>query len=39
VNEVVIILNKRPRKRFGFRSPEEVFQNATLNNEGVAFIT
>ena len=39
VNEVVDILNQRPRKRFGFRSPEEVFQNATLNNEGVAFIT
>jgi hypothetical protein len=36
---VVDILNQRPRKRFGFRSPEEVFQNATLNNEGVAFIT
>jgi|GEM_PF-5960841 IS30 family transposase len=39
VNEIVDILNQRPRKRFGFRSPEEVFQNATLNNEGVAFIT
>ena len=39
VNEVVDILNQRPRKRFGYRSPEEVFQNATLNNEGVAFIT
>jgi IS30 family transposase len=39
VNEVVDILNQRPRKRFGFRSPEEVFQNATINNEGVAFIT
>jgi IS30 family transposase len=39
VNEVVDILNQRPRKRFGFRSPEEVFRNATLNNEGVAFIT
>ena len=39
VSEVVDILNQRPRKRFGFRSPEEVFQNATLNNEGVAFVT
>ncbi|GAB2797815.1 IS30 family transposase [Rhabdobacter roseus] len=39
VNEVVDMLNQRPRKRFGFRSPQEVFQNATLNNEGVAFIT
>jgi IS30 family transposase len=38
VKEVVDILNQRPRKRFGFRSPEEVFQNATLNKEGVAFI-
>jgi IS30 family transposase len=39
VNEVVDILNQRPRKRFGYRSPDEVFQNATLNNQGVAFIT
>jgi IS30 family transposase len=31
VNEVVDILNHRPRKRSGFRSPEEVFQNVTLN--------
>jgi IS30 family transposase len=39
VNEVVDILNQRPRKRFGYRSPDEVFQSATLNNQGVAFIT
>jgi len=39
VEEVVDILNQRPRKRLGFRSPDEVFRNATLNNQGVAFIT
>lgn len=39
VNEVTEKLNQRPRKRFGYQSPNEVFQNATLNNEGVAFIT
>jgi len=32
VDQVVVILNQRPRKRFGYRSPEEVFQSATLNN-------
>jgi len=39
VDEVTEKLNQRPRKRFGYRSPNEVFQNATLNNKGVAFIT
>lgn len=39
INEVVEILNQRPRKRFGYRSPEEVFQGAVRNKEGVAFIT
>ncbi len=39
VDEVVQILNQRPRKRFGFRSPEEVFKNAVKNEGCVAFIT
>jgi len=39
VEEVVDILNQRPRKRFGYSSPDEVFQKVTLNNQGVAFIT
>ena len=39
VDVVVQILNHRPRKRFGFRSPQEVFEDALRNQEGVAFIT
>ncbi len=39
VDEVVQTLNQRPRKRFGYRSPEEVFNDALRNEEGVAFIT
>lgn len=39
IEQVVDVLNQRPRKRFGFRSPEEVFQSAILNQHGVAFIT
>jgi len=39
VNEVAEKLNQRPRKRFGYQSPNEVFYDA-LENEGcVAFIT
>lgn len=39
VEEVTEILNQRPRKRFGYRCPNEVFNDA-LENEGcVAFIT
>ena len=30
VDDVVRILNQRPRKRFGYRSPEEVFDRARL---------
>lgn len=32
-------LNNRPRKRFGFLSPNVVFLQAIINNEKVAFIT
>lgn len=39
VDQVVNILNQRPRKRFGYQSPEEVFYGAIKNQQGVAFIT
>lgn len=39
VNEVVNKLNNRPRKRFGFQTPNEVFSQATNKNGKVAFIT
>lgn len=32
-------LNNRPRKRFGFLSPNQVYSNALKNNGKVAFIT
>jgi IS30 family transposase len=32
-------LNNRPRKRFGFKTPNEVFINSLNNNGQVAFIT
>lgn len=39
VKKVENILNNRPRKRYGFKSPNEVFAEA-INNEGkVAFMT
>jgi transposase, IS30 family len=31
-------LNDRPRKRFGFQSPNEVFSQAIKNNGQVAFV-
>jgi IS30 family transposase len=39
VDKVERILNNRPRKRFGYRTPEEVFVNAINNNGIVAFMT
>ncbi len=39
VNEVVDKLNNRPRKRFGFKTPNEIFSQAIQNNGKVAFIT
>ena len=38
INRVVNILNNRPRKRFGFKSPNEVFALKLEENKGVAFI-
>ena len=38
VNEVVTILNNRPRKRFGFKSPNEVLAQKLDNSPAVAFI-
>jgi len=39
VDEVTEKLNQRPRKRFGYRSPNEVFNDALQNKGSVAFIT
>lgn len=39
VEQVEKTLNNRPRKRFGFQSPNEVFVNAINNNGIVAFMT
>jgi len=39
VTEVQNKLNDRPRKRYGFHSPNEMYSQATQNNTGVAFIT
>lgn len=38
INRVVNILNNRPRKRFGFKSPNEVFAQKVEANKPVAFI-
>jgi len=37
--QVEKIVNNRPRKRFGYRTPEEVFVNAINNNGIVALLT
>ena len=39
VDEVTEKLNQRPRKRFGYRSPNEVFNDALKKEGCVAFIT
>lgn len=39
VNRVVNILNNRPRKRLGFKSPNEVFAQKLEANRRVAFIS
>ena len=39
VDEVTEKLNQRPRKRFGYRSPKEVFNDALQKEGCVAFIT
>jgi IS30 family transposase len=39
VNEAVDKLNNRPRKRFGFKNPNEIFEQAIQNNGKVAFMT
>lgn len=38
-NKVVNILNNRPRKRFGFKTPNEVFAEKLNKMQSVAFIT
>ena len=38
-NKVIQILNNRPRKRFGFKTPNEIFAEKLNNSAGVAFIT
>ena len=39
LQEVEDILNNRPRKRFSFLSPNEVYLQAINNNGEVAFMT
>ncbi|MGL4582350.1 MAG: IS30 family transposase, partial [Flavobacterium sp.] len=39
IDRVVNILNNRPRKRFGFKSPNEVFADKLDKIATVAFIT
>jgi transposase, IS30 family len=39
VLEVQEILNNRPRKRFGYHTPNEVLSQALLNNGRVAFMS
>jgi len=39
INQVVNILNTRPRKRFGYKTPNEVFAEILNENLSVAFIT
>lgn len=39
VENVVNILNNRPRKRFGYKSPNEIFAEKLNNLDTVAFIT
>ena len=39
INRVVNILNNRPRKRFGFKTPNEIFAEKLNKNPAVAFIT
>ncbi len=39
IKQVIDILNNRPRKRFGYKSPNEVFAEKLNNLAAVAFIT
>ena len=39
VNQVVDKLNNRPRKRSGFKTPDEIFAQAINNNGLGAFMT
>jgi len=39
IDRVINILNNRPRKRFGFKSPNEVFAQKLKANKDVAFIS
>ena len=39
INRVINRLNNRPRKRFGFKTPNEVFAQKLNENSKVAFIT
>lgn len=39
VTQIQDKLNQRPRKRFGYLSPQEVFDNALKNQGTVAFVT
>jgi IS30 family transposase len=38
-DKVIAILNNRPRKRYGFKTPTEVFAEKLNNSSAVAFIT
>jgi IS30 family transposase len=38
INKVVTILNNRPRKRFGFKTPNEIFAQKMNEHSIVAFI-
>ncbi len=39
INQAINILNNRPRKRFGFKTPNEIFAEKLNNLQTVAFIT
>lgn len=39
IRDVQTILNNRPRKRFGFKTPNEVFAEKLDNSQSVAFVT
>ena len=39
VQDVENKLNNRPRKRFGFKTPNQVYLHKLINQEKVAFMT
>ena len=38
IEKVINILNNRPRKRFGYKTPKEIFAEKLDNLEHVAFV-